>query len=219
MAPLPLALSCLLALYLAALADPVGATPRLADLGALALAFSFGRTLLGGGIERMVVLAAALAGGASWLSVGSGTQALAAFLAGGMVGVFLAILDLFTLRRSDARRLYNFLLVLVVVRTSWYTLAVWLPGLQFPRPHLLPSLVAEALGGVALALTCVLAAPGLDLPAPVTRRATKRPPPAPGEGLVMEPGLGEIAHDGGHRDTIAPPPTPGSSQEPGNPEP
>lgn len=205
MAPLWIPLTCLAALFVAGKIDPVGSPMRLGLVAAVGLSFSLKRPLLGGTLRSLPLLAGSLAALAGWGLGGSPNHVLAHFLEGGLLGVFLALLDILTLRRTLPLRLYNFTAVLTLVQGSWYLMAVWLPGLQFPCPDLLPSLLAEVLAGVALALACVLAAPPLEMAGP-PRRRKPIPRTVHPEELVLVSWAGEVTPGSEHRDTMPGPP-------------
>ncbi len=186
--PIPglLLAACLLAMLHGL--DPQRSGIRAAEVAGVVAAFALFRPNLGEGSPRALVVGAALLRGAGRLVAGSDLRpALASALGGAMLAVFLLLTDLLTLRRSEDRRLYDFVAVAAIATPSWYLLALWLPHTDFPRPHLMPAVLGEAMAGSLLGLVAWLAAPRLPVP---TWLETRPPAPAPAEPIEMDLGAG-----------------------------
>jgi hypothetical protein len=209
-----LSILCLLFLLASARVEPIGAPIRLATGVAVLSAFAMARPVLGGSLRTLCLLAGGLTCLGGWVLGLAPSYLAALFLQGSLLGIFLFLLDVFTLRRSQLARGYNFLMVLGLVQPAWWFLAVWIPGLPFPLPGLFSALLAEMLQGGALATACLLAAPGLALAAPLPARPLAAVP----EGLVLDSGAGTKAFVSppprSARDTLGAPPVTSETMAP-----
>lgn len=190
MAPVPGLFLILLLFGGARAVEAVTAPGRCLEVAAVLLAFSMTRLVLDQGSPQGTVFGCAgLRAAARFLAGGEAGHCVAAGLGGGLLGIFLLLTDVLSLRHPPRRRLYNFVVVAALGGTAWYVVAVWIPHVPFPRASLLQGVLSELFVGAALGVGASLVAPGFGRELPEYLRAPT-PPAEPDPDLVLGGGAG-----------------------------